>query len=466
VVPTDKPHLLAPADGRPNERIRRGASVALSDDDASEHSAPLVQPSRWPALRFEERPWTIPDSSSRSERRRLSDRYQAAVVSPIAGIERVPLPSEVEGLVADASAEIARFDAEVGADIAPFSSILLRSESAASSRIENLTASAKAIALAELGDLSRRNAAVIVANSRAMQAALQLADHLDEDAILAMHSALLASTHPEWCGHWRTEQVWVGGSNWGPFEAQYVAPHHDRVPAAMADLVSFLDRDDMAPLTQAAVAHAQFETIHPFPDGNGRVGRALIHALLKGKGLTRQVTVPVSAGLLVETESYFRSLDAYRQGDPAPLVRRLADASYAAISNGRQLIGDLHTARAKWDDRIKARRDAAAWQLADLLLRQPIVDSRLLQQEWSAPARTAERAIDTLAEAGVLTKVSGNFRDRKWAANDVFRALDDFASRAGRRGSPAPGYAAHRPTELRRGTAASPSPARGVDVVG
>ncbi len=145
-MPTDQPRLLAT--DRPNERIKRGTSVALSGDDASEHSAAFVQPSAWPALRFEERPWTIPDSISRSERRRLSDRYQAAVVSPIAGIERVPLPSEVEGLVADASAEIARFDAEVGADIAPFSSILLRSESAASSRIENLTASAKAIALA------------------------------------------------------------------------------------------------------------------------------------------------------------------------------------------------------------------------------------------------------------------------------------------------------------------------------
>ena len=431
-MPTDKPRLLAT--DRPTERIKCETSVALSGDDAGEHSAPLVQPSTWPGLGFEERPWAISDSISRSERRRLHDRYHAAVVSPIAGIERVPLPSEVEGLVADASAEIARFDVEVGGEIAPFSSILLRSESAASSRIENLTASAKAIALAELGDPSRRNATLIVANSRAMQAALQLADHLDEDAILAMHRALLASTHPEWCGHWRTEQVWIGGSNWGPFGAKYVAPHHDRVPAAMADLVGFLDRDDMAPLTQAAVAHAQFETIHPFPDGNGRVGRALIHALLKGKGLTRQVTVPVSAGLLVDTESYFSSLDAYRHGQPALLVSRLADASYAAISNGRQLIGDLHTVRAKWDDHIKARRDAAAWRLADLLLRQPIVDSRLLQQEWSAPARTAERAIDTLVEAGVLTKVSANLRNRKWAANDVLRALDAFASRAGRRG--------------------------------
>jgi fido (protein-threonine AMPylation protein) len=266
----------------------------------------------WPALAFEERPWSVPDGISRSQRRRLRNRYLAPVVTPIAGVDRIELPLEVEGLVADASAEIARFDAEVGADLAPFSAVLLRSESAASSKIENLTASAKAIALAELGDRRRHNAAVIVANGRAMSAALRLADRLDEDAILSMHSALLATTHPEWCGHWRTEQVWIGGSNWGPFDASYVAPHPDRVPEAMADLVRLLARDDIAPLTLAAVAHAQFETIHPFPDGNGRVGRALIQAVLRHRRLTRLVTVPVSAGLLVDTDSYVRCLDAVR----------------------------------------------------------------------------------------------------------------------------------------------------------
>jgi hypothetical protein len=118
----------------------------------------------------------------------------------------VPLSGDTSTLVTEASAEIARFDTEVGADIAPFTAILLRSESVASSRIENLTASAKAIALAELGDRSRGNAAVIVANTDAMRAAIGLADRLDADAILAMHDALLASTHPQWAGRWRSEQ--------------------------------------------------------------------------------------------------------------------------------------------------------------------------------------------------------------------------------------------------------------------
>ena len=388
----------------------------------------------WPALSYEERPWRIPDGISRTERRKLSPFYRAAVVPEIAAIDRVSLPAEVEALVVEASAEIARFDAEVGAEVAPFSAILLRSESAASSKIENLTASAKAIALAELGDPSRRNAAVIVANTHAMQAAVGLASHLDEAAILQMHSALVGATHPEWCGQWRDQQVWIGGSNAGPFGASYVAPHHEHVPGLVRDLVRFLDRDDVPPLTQAAIAHAQFETVHPFPDGNGRVGRALIHALLRGKGLTRLVTVPVSSGLLVDTDGYFSALGEYRMGDPAPMVRRLADASFAAIANGRALVRELHELRNSWDERVKVRRGATAWSVADMLLRQPVIDSALIQRELEVPAMTANRAIEALVDARVLTKVSGNYRDRKWAANEVLAALDAFATRAGRRG--------------------------------
>jgi len=110
---------------------------------------------------------------------------------------------------------------------------------------------------------------------------------------------------PDIAGRWREQQVWIGGSRFGPHEADFIPPHHDRVPAAMADLAAFMARPDLPVLTQAAIAHAQFETIHPFPDGNGRVGRALVHSLLKAGGLARSVTVPVSAGLLGDTGTYF-----------------------------------------------------------------------------------------------------------------------------------------------------------------
>jgi Fic family protein len=201
----------------------------------------------------------------------------------------------------------------------------------------------------------------------------------------------------------------------------------------MTDLVAYMRREDVPTLIQATVAHAQFETIHPFPDGNGRTGRSLVHSLLRAKGLTRTVTVPVSAGLLTDTEPYFDSLTAYRAGDPSPIIELIADASFRAVDNGRRLVSDLTEVRASWTDRIAARRGASAHRLADLLLRQPVVDSAIVQRELGVAATNANTAIEHLEGKGVLTKVSGNYRNRKWAAGEVLAALDDFSARAGRR---------------------------------
>lgn len=397
-------------------------------------AASIARP--WSAVTTEQLSWQPSTSFAlpAGRARRQSGPYQAAIPADIAGVSDVPLTPATRALMTEAATEIARFDQEVGADLAPFSSVLLRTESAASSRIENLAASAKAIALAELGDTSRENAAIIVANTVAMEAAIALADHLDGDAILAMHKALLGSTEPETAGKWRTVQNWIGGSDWSPHHAMFVPPHPDQVPAAIRDFERFLARDDLPALVQAAVAHAQFETIHPFTDGNGRTGRALVHSLLRRRELSRHVTVPVSAGLLADTRSYFEALTAYREGDPEPIVERLANASFAAINNGRALVDELHTVRASWDEAISARRGASAWRLADMLLSQPVVASPLVQRQLDVTAPAALGAIQQLVEAGVIVKVSGRERYRRYSAPGVLDALDAFAIRAGRRG--------------------------------
>jgi Fic family protein len=336
-------------------------------------------------------------------------------------------------LVDEATAELARFDAEMGSEIAPFGAILLRSESAASSRIENLTASAKAVALAELGDTSRRNATEIVANTSAMTAAIALADRLDAPAILAMHAALLEEHDPKIAGRWRSAQVWVGSSRYGPHTASFVPPHHTRVEAAIEDLVRFMHRDDLPVLTQAAIAHAQFETIHPFPDGNGRTGRAIVQCLLRGKRLTRQVTVPVSAGLLTDTERYFDALTAYRAGDTQPIVERFAEASFDSIANGRQLVTELSAIRAAWSDSITSRRQAIVWRALDVVFQHPVLDNALVQGELDVSAMGAEAAITGLVQIGALQEITGGRRNRRYATVPVLAALDAFAERARRR---------------------------------
>ncbi|WP_217630879.1 Fic family protein [Modestobacter sp. DSM 44400] len=389
----------------------------------------------WPALDWEDRSWQprIPPSLvSAAVRERHAGPYRAAVVPHIA--ELTPrLSGEVLALSEDASAEIARFDAELGSEVAPFASVLLRSESASSSMIENLTSGAKAIALAELGSTDKRNATEIVGNVGAMRAALALADRLDAEAILTMHAALMGAVHPGMAGTWRDEQVWIGGTSFGPHAASFVPPHQEHVPSLVDDLVCFARRTDVPLLARAAIAHAQFETIHPFPDGNGRTGRALINAMLRGHGLTKNVTVPVSAGLLTDTTSYFDALTAYRTGDPAAIVVSLAEASFEATANGRQLVRDLHAIRAGWDNAIKARRGAGAWRLADLLLRQPVVDAATVAAELGLAPQNTQRVVAALADSGVLTEFTGFRRNRMWQATEVLTALDDFAARAGRR---------------------------------
>ncbi|WP_409428785.1 Fic family protein [Mycobacterium sp. SMC-11] len=358
--------------------------------------------------------------------------YHPAVPASIAELA-LDLPPSVIAEAEAASHAITRFDAELGSEIAPFAAVLLRSESAASSQIENLTASSRAIAEAELtGHSSKRNAEMIVANTAAMQAAIALSEKVDADAILAMHRALMSKEPRHTPGEFRTEPVWIGGGS-TPIGVTFVGPRHELIPAAITDLISFAQRSDTPALPQIAVAHAQFETIHPFTDGNGRTGRALVHALLRNKGMTRQVTVPISAGLLADTGAYFAALTAYREGDAAPIVERFAEAALLSIANGRELVAELRVIRESWNSRITARADSAVWKVADLLTRHPVVNAALLAQELGIESTNAHRYLNPLADAGVLVATTSGPRNRVWRSPEVLAALDAFAERAGRR---------------------------------
>lgn len=392
----------------------------------------MVNETGWPVVEYEERAWVPAIDIPRRRQATYAGPYRSAVVPPIA--ERtLTIPADVAALASEATTALAAFDAEMGGDIAPFAAVLLRSESASSSRIERLTASAKAIALAELGGAARRNAIEIAANTSAMRAAIDLADRLDADAIIRTHAALLAGTDPDSTGGWRTEAVWIGSSSYGPHTAEFVPPHHELVDDAIDDLVAFMARDDLPVLVQAAIAHAQFETIHPFTDGNGRTGRALLHSLLRAKGVTRHVTVPVSAGLLVSADRYFDALDAYRAGDPFTIVERLAEAAYAAVGNGRELVDELRDIRARWSEALDARPQAVVWRTLDLVLRQPVLDAGFVRRELDVTAQAAGNAIDRLVDIGALRQFTEGRRNRKFEAREVLDALDAFADRGGRR---------------------------------
>jgi len=389
----------------------------------------------WPALAATTVSWQPVEGLLEVSRRSLRSTpssFEAAVVPRIAGV-RLDLPGDVAADLDEATRLLAAFDAGGAGEIAPFASVLLRSESAASSQIENLTSSARALAEAEIGEGNRANAGVILGNVRTMQAALDLAGRLDEDAVLAMHRALMAQQSHHVPGRWRDQQVWVGGSARHPGDADYVPPVAAEVPGLMRDLVTFMDRDDLPPLAHAALAHAQFETIHPFTDGNGRTGRALLHSVLLHTGAIRRVTVPISAGLLAIRDDYFAALTAYRGGDIEPILRCVAEAARNGTHIGEQLVGTLRGVRAGWSEVVTARAGSASWAILDLLLRQPVVTARVVIRELGVSAPTAQGGLRRLVEDGVLLESTGHRRNRVYRAPAVLRALDDYAAGLGRR---------------------------------
>lgn len=393
-----------------------------------------------PPVGYETLPW-VPrgDLQLLSRRRRalIPATYEAALPARIADCAPTT-PGWLAAELDDASAAIVRFDSRSWTDaaateLAPLVTVLLRSESAASSRIENLTVGARQLALAELGADASRNAELVAGNVAAMEAAVTLADGIDARSIRAMHGALMAAHDPAEAGRWRTQQVWIGSSSDNPAGALFVPPQPARIDVAMGDLVSFMARDDLPVLLQAAIAHAQFETVHPFTDGNGRTGRALLHALLRAKGLARGVTVPVSAGLLTDTAGYFGSLDAYRAGDPVPIIEQVARSAQQGVVHGTWLVDRLAEIRQRWLDGARFRRGSAALRLTNVLVGQPAVNLSFVQRKLDVSQTAARRAIDHLVLAGILAESTERRRNRVWIARDVVDALDEFADRAGRR---------------------------------
>ena len=181
-------------------------------------------------------------------------------------------------------------------------------------------------------------------------------------------------------------------------------------------------------LVQVAVAHAQFETIHPFVDGNGRTGRALAQSILRNKGLVSSTAVPISAGLLVNTGRYFQALTAFRAGDAAPIIREFAMASRIAASTGTQLVDDLVAQLDESRALLQGvRSDAAVWKVLPALVGQPAVNTKYLMSALGLGEMAALRALDTLTDRGVLTETTGQGRNRVWQHRGIFDVLDGYA---------------------------------------
>lgn len=391
-----------------------------------------------PPMGREHHTWRLSDDApvSRSKRARANGGYESAVPISLADI-KLNIPSDLCADAEESATALSKFDGyaasrlgEGSLALGPMSVILLRTEATSSSQIEHLTVGAKNLALQTLDEGGSENAAIVVGNVRAMESALHSGDDMNETNLLEMHKALLTAQDGwvQYAGRYRDGLVWVGTNGYSPVGAPHVAPQPELVRECVLDLLRFMDRDDLPVIIQCAIAHAQFETIHPFADGNGRCGRALIHAVLRSKGLVTHTTPPISAGLLRGTEAYFDALTAFRSGDARPIVEQFVQACLFAASSGRSLIDDLSEQIELARERLHGvRRDAAAWKVLPHLIAQPIVNVAYLQNQLGFSKNQAVRAINTLAEHDALVARSGRRRNIVWEHRGILDVLDGYA---------------------------------------
>lgn len=361
----------------------------------------------------------------------------------------VLLDGQTAAEVSDAEAAIVRLNTQSSAlvDMEVLARILLRAESVASSRIEGLVIGARRLLEAEVvrqttGATTDITAAEVLANVDAMSRAISLADgdaDISVDMICDIHRDLMRGTHLEQHGGClRTVQNWIGRSNYNPCSAEYVPPPPDLVEDLLEDICAFCNDDSLPALVQAAVAHAQFETVHPFVDGNGRTGRALIHMVLRRRGLAPRVLPPVSLVLATHSRDYIAALEAYRHVGPsdsreamAGLNRWIALFSAAcrrSAEDSNQFERRTRALEADWRTRLgTVRRGSAAELLIHAFTGAPVMTvggaATMLDRSFAA----VNRAMERLVEAGIVREVSLKRRDRAFEAKeaiDAFTALE------------------------------------------
>jgi Fic family protein len=402
------------------------------------------------------RTWENTQTSGLPRRDRRSCRYEAYVPDPLTSRE-IPLDGSVAADVADAERAIAAFDAHAVAlaDTEALARLLLRAESVASSKIEGLEVGGRRLLRAEvasaLGEAAPDvTAAEVLANIEAMAWVLGevgVDDAITLDHLLEAHRRLLGgSSLEQHGGHVRDQQNWIGGSSYHPCAASFVPPPPELVGEHLEDLILFCNTDDLPAVAQAAMAHAQFETIHPFVDGNGRIGRVLIQLVLRRRGLASRVVPPVSLVLATRSVDYVEGLTATRyRGSPTSAAARqgsnewlatFAAACQRAVLDAQAFEDRVHDLQARW--RSKAGR-VRAGSATDLLLHAlpgaPVVTVAVAAALIGRSFQATNGAIQRLVEADVLRQVNVGRRNRAFEAPELitaFTALErQLASPAG-----------------------------------
>lgn len=379
-------------------------------------------------------------------RYRRACRYEAFVPEPLQGYN-LQIAAEVAGAVSEAEAAIHDLNATARPALAPLARLLLRTESIASSKVEGMQLGVRELARAEARMESGRKAGPtameILANIDAMQLAIEDAasgQRFSENEILAIHGRLMEhATNPRVGGRIRTVQNWIGGNDYNPCGADFVPPPPEHVAPLLADLCEAINEDRLPPLVQAALVHAQFETIHPFDDGNGRTGRALIHVVLRRRGVADAYVPPISVVLAKQRDRYIRGLTAFREDRVEAWIEQFAAAATAAALLASEYLQAVQALSEAWRRKLRGlpsppRADAAAWAILDVLPAHPMITAPVAAAAARRSKPQTYQALEVLEGAGILVPLSNSQRNRVWEAAGLLDLLAGLE--AGDRPSP------------------------------
>lgn len=389
------------------------------------------------------RRWITSDEGpSRKDKRGCE--YEAYVPDPLVG-RNFTIDGEVAADIADAEAAIARLNVEATSlvDTEALARILLRAESVASSRIEGLEIGARRLLRAEVArvlgdDPSAVTAVEVLGNIDAMVYGIDAVgpgDRVTMEMLLEIHRRLLVGTSlEEFGGRLREEQNWIGGSEYNPCSASFVPPPPEYVEGLIADLVAFANDDSLPAVAQSAIAHAQFETIHPFVDGNGRAGRALVHLILRRRGITPRILPPVSLVLATWATDYIEGLTASRYRGPATSkeasaginlwIGRFATACKRAVEDATSFEKQARTIEKSWRERLgRIRAHSAADLLLGVLIGAPVVTVNSAAGMVGRSYVQTNEAMQRLVEVGILRQVTVGRRNRAFEAPEIIAAF-------------------------------------------
>jgi len=383
--------------------------------------------------RLVQKSWQYVPTLDAPARYRRACRYEAFIPEELSALD-VRLDTRLAGLISEAEHAVRQLNDEGGPALGPLARLLLRTESIASSKVEGMQLGvrelARAEARAESGIAPAPTAMEVLANIDAMVLAVEQAAEADafgKREILAIHRRLLeGGTHRHIAGRLRSEQNWIGGNDYNPCGAEFVPPPPEEVGRLLTDLCRVMNDDTLPPLVQAALVHAQFETIHPFDDGNGRTGRALVHVVFRRRQLAPRFLPPISVIFAGAKKKYITGLSGFRFDDDGVTawIEHFAAATMRAAGLARAYMSAVGALQERWRDKLRTtqsppRADAAVWAIIDLLPAHPMISAPVATAVTGRARSRVYEAIDQLIAAGVLLPLTEGKRNRWWEAKGL-----------------------------------------------